>query len=56
MARSKFSPLTEIVIINNHLNQTVGFFEGILKKNNKKEKSKELQRLRISLDKNKIAI
>lgn len=56
MARSKFSPLTEIVIINNHLNQTVGFFQGILKKNNKKEKSKDLKKLKINLEKNKISI
>lgn len=50
MARSKFSPLTEIVIINNHLNQTVGFFQDILQKNNKKiKKPKELKDLTITL-------
>jgi hypothetical protein len=49
MARSKFSPLTEIVIINNHLNQTVGFFQNITKQNNKKGKDRELKDLKITL-------
>ena len=50
MARSKFSALTEIVIINNHLNQTIGFFRDILKKGNKHFKNdKALQEISISL-------